>query len=86
MIIDIDDKFRIRGTRHCWQLEQFYKNKTGDYWQAFKYFPTLPLAVHSAVQHELRLDPAHELSEILSAVDRLTKKCDRIFDGIGKPA
>ena len=82
MIIHIDDKHRIRGTEHCWQLEKL----TGDEWRAFKYFTTVTSALHEAAQREIRLFSTDSLSEALAACEAVTAKYAKIFDDVGRPS
>ena len=81
MIIPLDEKLRIRGTEHCWQLE---KLKGDDEWRAFKYFTTMDNALHEAAQRELRLFSTTGLSDALAACRTLTAKYAQIFDGVGR--
>ena len=48
MIITIDDKTRIRGTEHCWQLEAAKPVKGAIEWRPFKYFTTMDKALREA--------------------------------------
>ena len=82
LIIPLDEKLRIRGTEHCWQLE---KLKSENDWRAFKYFTTVDNALHEAAQRELRLFSTTGLSEALAACRTITAKYARIFDDVGRP-
>jgi hypothetical protein len=84
MIIHIDDKTRIRGTEHCWQIETLRKTKDGERWQAIKYYTTLGIALQEAAQREIRLAPATGITEAMDACNRVAEKYSRIFDDVGK--
>ena len=81
MIIPLDDITRIRGTKHCWQLESLKKN--GE-WRPFKYFTTMDSALHEAAQREIRIFPATGITEAIDACNRVTQKYAQIFDGVGR--
>jgi len=84
MIIDLDDKTRIRGTKTCWQLESARTVKGVVEWRPQKYFLTLDDALRSAAQREIRTNPAHGITEAIDACNRVTQKYARIFDSVGK--
>lgn len=84
MIIEIDDKTRIRGTEHCWQLEKTKIVKGKTEWRPFKYFTTMDGALRGAAQREIRTDPAHGINQAITACNRVTEKYARIFDDVGK--
>ena len=84
MIIPLDDKLRIRGTEHCWQLEKLKKIKDANEWRAFKYFTTMDNALHEAAQREIRVFPSNTLCEALAACRAVTAKYTQIFDAVGR--
>ena len=84
MIITIDDKTRIRGTEHCWQLEAAKPVKRAIEWRPFKYFTTMDKALREAAQREIRLAPATGITEAIEACNSVTEKYARIFDDVGK--
>ena len=84
MIIPLDDKTRIRGTQHCWQLEKRKKVKDHIEWRAFKYFTTMDSALHEAAQREIRTFPVTGITEAIDACRRVTQKYGQIFDDVGK--
>ena len=86
MIIDLDAKYRIRGTESCWQLEVWSLSKGKPKWTPKKYYKDFASALHEAVQRELRTDPAHGLNEALATIERLTEKYAKIFDDVGRAA
>lgn len=77
MIIQIDEKTRIRGTSMCWQLERC-KNK-GGVWKPYKYFKTFGLALSAAGEAEIRTHPANTLSEAIEAASAITQKYGELF-------
>jgi len=84
MIIDLDDKTRIRGTEQCWQLERTRTVKGVVEWRPRNYFVTLDDALRSAAQREIRISPARGITEAIDACNRVTQKYARIFDSVGK--
>jgi hypothetical protein len=86
MIIPLDEGIRIRGTKHCWQLEKLKAVRGQDEWRAFKYFTTMDSALQEAAQRELRLYPSNTLSEALASCRAVTSKYAQIFDEVGRRA
>ena len=79
MIVDIDDKTRIKGTSHCWELQSHRPYKGGMKWEPFKYFPSFRQAVAAAVHREIRVHPAHGLSECILAVADTVDKYEKLI-------
>ncbi len=86
MIIPLDDKYRIRGTVHCWQLETIKIVKGEKQWRAFKYYNSMDSALRDAAQREIRTTPTTTLTEAIAACNRVTQKYAQIFDDVGKRA
>ena len=84
MIIDIDNKTRIRGTEMCWQLEKTKIVRGKVEWRPFKYFTQMDKALREAAQREIRTDPAHGFNQAIVACNRITEKYARLFDDVGK--
>ena len=84
MIIPIDDKTRIRGTEHCWQLEVKRIVSGEANWRPIKYFTSFDKGLHTAAQREIRTYPARGLTEAIDACNRVTHKYAQIFDSVGK--
>ena len=80
MIIPIDDKFRIRGTDECWQVEQIRTRKGQSEWRPFKYYRSLGDAVREAGRREIRLHPAETLVEAFQAVDAVAARYSQMID------
>ena len=80
MIIHLDNKTRICGTEHCWQLEKSRIVKGQTRWAAFKYFSDLGQAVSEAVRREIRLHPATGLNEALQAIDTIAARYNKLLD------
>ena len=59
MIIPLDNKHRIRGTKQCWQLESTKIVKGEIEWRPFKYFNSMDSALRAAAQREIRTFPAN---------------------------
>ena len=79
MIIQIDEKTRIKGTIHCWELQSRRPYKEGTKWEPFKYFPSFRQAVADAVHREIRVHPAHSLSEAILAVADTVEKFEKLI-------
>ena len=80
MLIPINDKLRIRGAEHCWNLEKAITRKGQPEWLAYKFFSTLSDAIGEACRREIRLHPATGLTDALQAVDEIVARYARIFD------
>ena len=80
MIIPLSDEYRIRGTKHCWQLEKVVKRKGQPEWQPRSYHSTFGDAVGAACRREIRLHPANSLADAIRAVDKIVAKYARVFD------
>jgi len=65
MIIPLSKDIRVRGTKHCWQLEKRRVRKDRHEWEAFKYFQSFGEAVGAACSREIRLHPASSLVDAL---------------------
>ncbi len=83
MIIPIDERLRLRGTEHCWQLEKLKVVKGQREWRAIKFFTSMDNALQAAAQRDLRLFPSNTLSEALAACRAVTSKYAQIFDAVG---
>ena len=79
MIIPIDEKTRIVGTEHAWQLERKRNYKGGKKWEPFKYFPSFRQAVADAVHREIRIHPAHGIAEAILAVAVIVRKYEELI-------
>ena len=80
VIIPINDKLRIRGTEHCWNLEKATTRKGQPDWLAYKFYVAMADAVGEACQREIRTHPATGLTDALQAVDEIVGRYARIFD------
>ena len=79
MIIQIDEKTRIKGTTHCWELQSHRPYKGGMKWQPFKYFPSFRQAVADAVHREIRLHPARTLADAIDGVADVVQKYEQLI-------
>ena len=84
MIIPIDERLRLRGTEHCWQLEKLKVVKGQFEWRAIKFFTSMDSALHEAAQRDLRLFPSTTLPQALAACRAVTSKYSQIFDEVGQ--
>ena len=80
MIIALNEKYRIKGTENCWQLEKSVIRKGQREWVAFKYFSGLGKAVSAACEREIRLDSAGTLKDALQAIDRIAARYNKLLD------
>ena len=80
MIIPLSKDIRVRGTKHCWQLEKRRVRKDRHEWEAFKYFQSFGEAVGAACRREIRLHPASSLVDALQAVDKIAARYNKLLD------
>ena len=85
MIIPLSDEYRIRGTKHCWQLEKAVKRKGQPEWQPRSYHRTFGDAVGAACRREIRLHPARTLTDALQAVDKIATRYNQLLDDALEP-
>ena len=79
MIIQIDEKTRIKGTAKCWELQRLRNYKGDKKWEPYKWFVSFRSALEEAVHSEIRLHPANTLSEAIDAVAVLIQKYERLI-------
>ena len=79
MIIPIDEKTRIVGTNHAWELQRERNYKGGKKWEPYKYFPSFRQAVADAVHREIRIHPANDLIEAIEAVSGVVQKYEELI-------
>ena len=81
MIIEIDNKTRIRGTENSYQLERPRHRHGQVRWEAFKYFSTFRQALAQACEREIRVHPANTLAEAIEAADAIAARYGQLLDG-----
>ena len=83
MILPINDKYRIRGERHQWVVEERKRRVSkcsdvsgGAYmaWKAVGYFPTLQQAVNTLTDLQLRISGAKTIVEAMVESKRITSE------------
>ena len=79
MIIQIDLKTRIAGTERAWELQQQRNYKGGKRWEPYKWFTTFRSALEEAVHREIRIHPAHGLSEAILAVSDVVHRFEQLI-------
>ena len=79
MIIPIDEKTRIVGTEHAWQLERKRNYKGGKKWEPFKYYPSFRQALADVVHREIRLHPARTLADAIDGVADVVQKYEQLI-------
>ena len=89
MIIQLDSKTRIQGTKRAWELQRLRNDKGTKRWVAYKWHSTFGTALQEAVHREIRVHPAASLSEAIEAVLGLVQKYEKLipteFDLVRKP-
>ena len=79
MIIQIDERTRIKGTPNCWELQRQRNYKGAKTWEAYKWFVSFRQALEEAVQREIRTHPAYGLSEAIEAVSGVVQKYEKLI-------
>ena len=79
MIIDLGPNIRIKGTSEAWELQRTRTYKGDTKWEPFKWYGTFRQALAEAVHREIRLHPAHGLSEAIEAVSVIVQKYERLI-------
>ena len=79
MIIDLDTSTRISGTERCWELQRTRNYKGGKRWEPYKWFTTFRSALEEAVHREIRIHPAHGLSEAILAVAETIERFEKLI-------
>ena len=79
MIIPIDEKTRIVGTNHAWELQRHRNYKGGKKWEPYKWFTTFGQALAEAVHREIRIHPARSVSEAILAVAGVVQKYEKLI-------
>ena len=79
MIIPIDEKTRIEGTKRCWELQRPRKCKGKTIWPPYKYFHSFSSALEEAVHREIRLHPAKTPSEAIEAVAEVVRRYEQLI-------
>ena len=79
MIIDLDTNTRISGAERCWELQRHRNYKGGKRWEPYKWFSTFRSALEEAVHHEIRIHPAHGVSEAIEAVSDVIQKYEELI-------
>ena len=79
MIIPIDEKTQIVGTERAWELQKTRTRNGKQTWEPYKYFPSFRQAVADAVHREIRIHPAHGLSEAILAVAVIVQKYEELI-------
>jgi len=79
MIIQIDEKTRIKGTSRCWELQRIRNYKGEKKWEPYKWFSTFRQALDEAVHKEIRLHPARTLADAIDAVSVLVRRISKLI-------
>ena len=79
MIIDLDINTRISGTGSCWELQRNRNYKGGKRWEPYKWFTTFGQALAEAVHREIRIHPAHGVSEAILAVAETIDRFEQLI-------
>ena len=79
MIIPLDDKTRIVGTKWAWELQKPHLRNGEQSWEPYRWFNSFGRAVEDAVHSEIRLHPAANLSEAIEAVSSLVQRYEKLI-------
>ena len=79
MIIQIDEKTRIKGTETCWELQRVRLRDGRKCWEPFKWFRTFGQALDEAVHHEIRTHPAETVSDAIEAVSAIVRRISALI-------
>ena len=79
MIIQLDSKTRIVGTKSAWELQRLRNYKGAKKWEAYKWFVSFRHALEEAVHREIRIHPANGLSEAIEAVSGVVQKYEKLI-------
>ena len=79
MIIQIDEKTRIKGTGNCWELQRIRNYKGQKKWEPHKWFRTFRQALDEAVHCEIRTHSAQTLSDAIDAVSALVRRISKLI-------
>ena len=79
MIIPLDEKTRIAGTERAWELQHPRTRNGEQEWAPYKWFTSFGDALQEAVHREIRVHPAHGLSEAIEAVSGLVQKYEELI-------
>ena len=79
MIIPIDAKTRIVGSERAWELQHPRTRDGETTWEPYNWFSTFRSALEEAVHREIRVHPAHGLSEAIEAVSGLVQKYEELI-------
>ena len=79
MIIPIDAKTRIVGTKRAWELQRTRTRDGKLTWEPYKWFSTFRSALEEAVHREIRTHPAASLSEAIEAVSGVIQKYEKLI-------
>ena len=79
MIIQIDEKTRIKGTSRCWELQRHRRYKGRMKWEPYKWFPSFRQAVADAVHREIRVHPARTLADAIDGVADVVQKYEQLI-------
>ena len=79
MIVQIDEKTRIKGTPRCWELQRIRNHKGDSSWEAYKWFATFRQALDEAVHSEIRTHPAQTLAEAIEGVSEILRRISALI-------
>lgn len=77
MIIQLDPKTRIVGTKWAWELQKSRKRNGIQTWQSYRWFNSFGKALEDVVHREIRLHPANTISDAIEAVASLVQRYEQ---------
>ena len=75
MIVNINEEYQLSSDKFQWIISKASVSKEGaTTWRAKHYFPTPQQAVNFLAHKMIRESDAHDLSEAIAAVDKITEQ------------
>lgn len=80
MILDLDPSNRIVGTEYAWELQRRYVSAGKSTWRAYRWFPSLTLALQDAAHRKIRTADVQGVAEAIKRVDSVVQRFERLID------
>ncbi|MCH9026681.1 MAG: hypothetical protein IIA05_06135 [Proteobacteria bacterium] len=85
MIIQLDPKTRIVGTKWVWELQKPRMRDREQSWQPYRWFNSFGNALEDGVHRDIRLHPANTLSNAIEAVSSLVQRYEQLISSSFRP-
>lgn len=79
MIIQLDPRTRIVGTKWAWELQKPHLRNDEQSWEPYRWFNSFGRALEDAVHSDIRLHPATNLSDAIEAVSSLVQRYEKLI-------